>query len=99
MDPALAAIRAAHGTPVDYLPSASAALIPGLNVIWSDVAGEPFQGPGNTTRHISAEIYVGDVPGRPTAQTRLTRKGITWKVIQVGDRDDVEAWVVTLEKA
>ena len=48
MDPALAAIRAAHGTPVDYLPSASAALIPGLNVIWSDVAGEPFQGPGNT---------------------------------------------------
>ena len=99
MNPALTSIRAAFGEPVDYLPSSSAALIPDLNVVWSDVAGEPFQGPGNTTRHVSAEIYVGDVPGRPTKETRLTRKGITWKVIQVVDRDDVEAWVVTLEKA
>ena len=98
MQTGLAAIRAAFGEPVDY-QHAAGGVITGLSVIWSDVAGDPFQGPGNTTRHITAEIEMLSVPGRPTIQTRLTRKGVEWKVIQVVDRDDVEAWVVTLEKA
>lgn len=99
MQTGLAAIHAAFSEPVDYLPAPSALLIPSLPVVWSDVAGEPFQGPGNTTRHITAEIEMASVPGRPTAQTRITRKGVVWKVKQVVDRDDVGAWVVTLEKA
>lgn len=96
---ALAAIWKAFGEPVDYLPALGIDPIPDLPVIWSDVPGDPFQGPGNTTRTVTAEIAQASVPGRPTKATRITRAGKTWKVIEVTDRDDVGAWVATLELA
>lgn len=103
-DEALASIRAAFAEPVDYYPSVGDEPIPDLPVIWSDDAGQAFQGPGNTVRTISAEIAVDAkgsddrvVPERPTRATRLVRKNVNWTVIQVVDREDVGAWVVTLE--
>lgn len=96
---ALSAIRAAFGEPVRYVHVTGAQPIDPLSVIWSDVAGDAFQGPGNTTRTVTAEIEVGAVPGRPDKRTRLTRAAVEWKVIEVVDREDVNAWVVTLERA
>ncbi|WP_010218852.1 head-tail joining protein [Sphingomonas sp. PAMC 26621] len=98
---ALAAIRAAMSEPVDYLPAVGfeSATIFGLPVIWSDEPGEAFQGPGNTTRTKTAEIEQIAVPTRPNKQTRITRRGKVWAVTEVVDRDDVGAWVVTLEIA
>jgi len=95
---ALAAIRAAFAEPVRYEPGGLAAAIDDLPVIWSDVPGDAFQGAGNTTRTITAEIERASVPARPTKATRITRKAITWRVIEVADRDDIAAWVVTLER-
>lgn len=98
LDEALATIRAAFAEPVSYIDHVGATPIADLPVIWSDVAGDPFQGPGNTTRTITAEIERGSVPGRPSKATRISRGTVTWKVIEVVDRDDVDAWVATLEK-
>lgn len=94
---ALAANRAAFAEPVEYRKDEASPAITELPVIWSDSAGEAFQGPGNTTRTITAEIEQGTVPARPTKATRIKRSGRNWKVIEVNDRDDVGAWVVTLE--
>lgn len=103
-DEALATIRAAFAGPVDYYPTEGDDPLLDLPVIWSDEAGQSFQGPGNSTRTISAEIAVDAVdrdgvaiPGRPTSNTRIVRKTVAWTVIEVVDREDVGAWVVTLE--
>lgn len=96
---ALAAIRAEWAEPVDYKPSTTLDVVPGLLVIWSDVPGDAFQGPGNTTRTVTAEIEQAAIDGRPTKAARITRKGVVWKVNEVTDRDDVDAWVVTLVRA
>jgi hypothetical protein len=100
----LAAIRAAFSEPVDYYHSVGDDPIPNLPVIWSDEAGTEFQGSGNTTRTITAEIAFDAtgsddraIPGRPDRETRIGRKSVFWTVAQVLDRDDIGAWVVTLE--
>lgn len=95
---ALAAIRAAFGESVGYagggLPAPD-----DLMVIWSDVAGDPFQGAGNTTRTITCEIEKALLPARPAAADRITRDGVAWKPIEVTDRADVAAWVITVGRA
>lgn len=70
-----------------------------LVVIWSDVAGNEFQGPGNTTRAVSFEIDRSLLTQRPAKSDRITRKGVKWAPIEVTDRDDVNAWVVYVERA
>ena len=93
-----AAIRAAFGEPVTYtgagLPKPAE-----IAVIWSDVAGDPFQGSGNTTRTISCEVDRSLLPRRPSGSDRIVRKSVAWKPQQVVDRDDVNAWAITLEQA
>lgn len=70
-----------------------------ISVVWSDMPGDPFQGPGNTTRTISAEIRFEKLQARPTRADRLTRNGVVWKPQQIEARGDVSAWNVTLELA
>ena len=96
---ALAAIRAVFAEPVRYLPAGGGPAIDPLPVIWSDVAGAEFQGAGNTLRTITAEIERSTVPARPSKPVRIVRAGATWGVTEVVDRDDIDAWVVTLEQA
>lgn len=92
---ALAAIRAAFGASVGYA-GAGLPLPTDVMVIWSDVAGDPFQGAGNTTRTVTCEIEKALLPARPGAGDRITRDGMVWKPIEVIDRADVGAWVITV---
>lgn len=69
-----------------------------IRVIWTDALGDPFQGAGNTTRTVTAEIAVELLPNKPDRSDRLERNGITWAPQQVAYDDNVVAWVVVLEK-
>lgn len=69
-----------------------------LRVIWTDAPGDPFQGPGNTTRTVTAEIACADLPNRPIRSDRLARGGLTWRPNQVSYDDNVDAWLIVLEK-
>lgn len=97
---ALEAVFSTFAEPVRYEPGGGAPAIDALPVIWSDVPGDPFQGPDNTTRHITAEVRRGSVPARPDKAVRIIRGGVTWKLLgRVTERDDVDAWVIPLERA
>lgn len=96
-DAALAAVRAAFAEPIIYDGDGLAAAT--IQVVWSDVAADPFQGPGNTARVVSCEVSQADLPQRPSKAGRITRAGRAWKVNEVTPRDDVGAWVLTLERA
>lgn len=95
---AMPAFLAAFGELVTY-EGAGLAEPTDLGVIWSDVSGEPFQGPGNTTRTVSFEIDKALLPQRPGKSNRITRKGIVWQPQEVADRDDIGKWVVFVEKS
>ena len=94
---ASAAIDALYAEPVVYagggLPEPKT-----INVIWSDVAGDPFQGAGNTVRVISAEIQQTDLPAQPAKADRLTRNGTVWQPNDSTRRDDIGKWVVILKQ-
>ena len=95
---AAAAIDAAFAETVTYLGDGFATPTD-LTVIWSDEPGDSFEGAGNTTRRITAEIRKEKLSQRPSKAGRLTRKGITYKPQQVTEVDTVEAWTVVLERA
>lgn len=94
---ALAAIDAAFAKPVLYtgggLPEPAI-----IDVIWSDTAGQRFQGAGNTTRTVSCEVCYADLRRRPDKSDRILRGSTIWKPNQVVDRDDIGKWDVVLEK-
>lgn len=94
---ASAAIDALYGEPVVYagggLPEPKT-----IDVIWSDVAGDPFQGAGNTVRIISAEIQQSDLRAEPAKSDRLTRGDILWQPNDSTRRDDIGKWVVILKQ-
>ena len=69
-----------------------------IDVIWSDTAGQRFQGAGNTTRTVSCEVRYADLGRKPAAADRLLRGAVIWKPQQVTERDDIAKWVVVLEK-
>jgi hypothetical protein len=93
---ALAAIDAVYAEPVTYVADGFKAKP--LMVVWSDVAGDPFQGAGNTVRIVSAEIYQSDLSGRPAKADRLIREGVHWQPIDVTKRDDLGKWIVVLDQ-
>jgi len=70
-----------------------------LRVIWTDAPGDPFQGAGNTTRTVTAEIALHLLPNKPDRSDSLLRNGVTWAPQQVAYDDNVVAWVVVLEQA
>lgn len=69
-----------------------------LSVIWTDAPGDPFQGPGNTTRTVSVEIARALLPICPDRSDRLFRKGVTWHPTQAAADENIDAWVAVLEK-
>ena len=89
---ALAAIDAAFAEPISYNGQP-------ITAVWSDVPGEAFQGSGNTTRTISCEIRKSKLSQRPDTDDTLVRAGVTWRVNEVVDRDDVGAWQLFMERA
>lgn len=69
-----------------------------IRVIWTDAPGDPFQGPGNTTRTVSMEIPFDALPQRPSKADRATRNGVSWAPQQVANDENVAAYVVVLER-
>jgi hypothetical protein len=94
---ALAAVDAAFSEPVIYTGGGLAQATE-LGVIWSDVAGDPFQGAGNTTRIISCEVRQSDLPGRPTKNDRIGYGSAIWQPNDVTRRDDIGKWSIVLER-
>jgi hypothetical protein len=94
---ALASIDAVFEETVIYTGGGLTVPTP-IPVVWSDMPGESFQGAGNTTRTITAEIRYSLLAQRPAKADRIARDGKLWKPIQVADRDEMARWVVTLEQ-
>jgi hypothetical protein len=94
------AIRAAYARPVSYTGAGIDPPLTGVLAIRSDIAGQAFQGPGDTVRQISFEIDQSDLPRRPRKGDTLTEEsGAKWKANDVTDLDDVGAWRVIVEEA
>jgi hypothetical protein len=93
----IAAIHAAFGEAVVYTGAGLVGAT--IAAIKSDVPGEPFQGAGATVRHISFEVLQAALPQRPAKGNTLVHGGTTWRVIDIVPRDDVAAWVLSVEKA
>jgi hypothetical protein len=94
---ALAAIDAEYGEPVVYA-GGGLSEPKTIDVIWSDVAGDTFQGAGNTVRIISAEVQQADLLAEPAKSERHTRGGIVWQPNDSTRRDDIGKWVVILKQ-
>lgn len=71
----------------------------GITGIFADVPADSFTGPGQSARHCSFELRKIDLPQRPANGDTLVHDGLDWTVIDVIDRRDVAAWVVTVETA
>lgn len=69
-----------------------------IRVIWTDAPGDPFQGPGNTTRTVSMEIPFDALAERPSKADRIAHNGAIWAPQQVANDENVEAYVVVLER-
>ena len=73
-----------------------------LDAVKANSPAAVFQGAGSTARQTSFEIPYADLPERPGKRDLIVENdgaGRRWSVIDVTDRDDVNAWVVLVEKA
>ena len=73
-----------------------------LDAVKANSPAAVFQGAGSTARQTSFEILCADLPQRPGRRDLIVENdgtGRRWSVIDVTDRDDVNAWVVLVEKA
>jgi len=70
-----------------------------IRAIKIDEPADEFQGIAGKARRVSFEIQTTDLPRRPEKGDIASE--ITpprdWSVIDIADRDDVGAWVVTVE--
>lgn len=85
---AATAIDAVFGEPVLY--SGAGISYETIRVIWSDVAGQAFQGAGNTVRTIGCEIRKSQLPGEPSADDVIERFAANDRG-DFGDPDDYGA--------
>lgn len=93
----LSPIHGAFADPVIYTGAGLSGA--GISAIFADVPADAFTGPGASARHCSFELRKIDLPQRPANGDRLVHHGINWTVIDVVDRRDIAAWVVTVETA
>lgn len=64
----------------------------------SDVEADPFAGPGKSLRQVTYEVLKADFAVKPENGETFVADGLNWRVINVVDRDDVFAWVLTASK-
>ena len=91
----LAAIRALYAEPIVYTGAGLAGAA--ISAIPSNTAAGPFQGPADTIHEQTFEIARSLLPQRPAKTDTLVHGGVTWKVINVDERLDVDAWVLAVE--
>jgi hypothetical protein len=96
---ALRAQRAVYGRPVAYQGAGLDGTTP-ITAIRSDTRGETFSGLEGRTNSLTFEIDKADLPADPDKDNLITEEnGAQWLVIDIGDRDDIEAWVLGVEEA
>lgn len=98
MDAEAAAIHAAFAEPVRYT-GAGVTDAP-IAAVRSDDAAAAFQGPGMSARQKWFEIRYADLPNRPANGEQLVDAngaGASFRVIEVEDHDDIDAWWVFVE--
>jgi hypothetical protein len=93
---ALAAIRSAYGEPVAY--TGAGVVEAPLTAVRSEVPADEFQGWAGKARRVSFEIAQADLPEQPRKNDVIAYAGGDWRVIDVNRRDDVEAWVLFVER-
>lgn len=92
-----AAIHAEFAVEVVY---AAAALRPdGIVPAVRTQAGAPVFGDVQSVRQRAYELQMADLTRRPIDGDTVTDAGTDYRVIDVIDRDDVDAWVVMVEAA
>ena len=68
--------------------------------IKSDTPSEPMQGLSGRGQKTSFEIRRHELPERPRNGNRILEADLTdWQVIDVNERDDIDAWVLFAERA
>lgn len=65
--------------------------------IRSDMAADPYQGMAGKGRRVTFEIAYGALPVAPTKSDTIHADETTWRVIDIDPRDDVVAYVLTVE--
>lgn len=71
-----------------------------LTAVHSNLPGDPFHGPGRTTRRTLFELRYVDLPQRPDKTLRIVdRDGVVWRPVDIVDRDDIAAWSIGVERA
>lgn len=93
-----AAIKAVYGATIAYT---GAGLIDGSVIaIRSDMRGAPFQGFDGKSNRLSFEIDKVELPDEPDKYDLIVEaSGERWSVIDIDDRSDVDAWVLSVEEA
>ncbi len=95
---AQASIKALYGAPISYFGAglSGSAIV----AIRSDTRAAIFQGFDGKSNGLSFEIDKGDLPGEPDKSDQILESdGARWAVIDINDRDDVNAWVLWVEEA
>jgi hypothetical protein len=90
------AIHRAMAKPVRYTMR-NHSMLPVLAVRTHGPAGVFME--DQTARQLTFEIRKEDLPGRPVKGNELTEddgNGVCWRVIEVVDLDDVDAWRVVV---
>lgn len=94
---ALAAIRQHYAVSVTYTGAGLAGDT--ITAIPIDAGAPVFQGPGDTLQSLTFEIDKSLLPGTPRKGDIIGGfRGRDWSVIERTERDDVEAWLVTVEQ-
>lgn len=94
---ALAVIRQQYAVEITYT---GAGLSGGaITAIPIDESAPSFQGPGETVQSLTFEIAKSLLPGTPRKGDIIGGfRGRDWTVIERTDRDDIGAWLVTVEQ-
>jgi len=71
-----------------------------VKAVKSDQPADPFQGAGSTARMIRFEILKSALPTSPEKGDGIVEiSGLDWSVIDITDRDDIDAWHLIVERA
>lgn len=93
----LAAIHTAFARPVTF--TGGGVTNAAIGAVLSVKPAPAFLGPGQTIRQRTYEIRKADVAQQPVKGATLVDEGTSWRVIEVTDRADVEAWLLGVERA
>lgn len=93
---ALADIHSAFAQPVSWQQDAVTVAV---SAVLFNARGDDPIGVGMSVRQRGYEIPVADLPFEPRYGDRITDAGKVWRVIDVMDYEEAEAWRVQVESA